>query len=225
MSEPWEIAVVITTFNSEKFIGEALDSIALQTLAPVEIVIVDNGSTDATEKIAVSKGVPFYIQTTGHVGTSRNLGLEVTKSAFVKFLDSDDLLRPNALQELMTGMVAQGTNYVYGKNTNFVDESYTVAQEKAIAHTTIPIAAATTLNSLMHRSIFDSYGLPEEDNHSWNRWFVQASEQGLRAAEIDAHVGLRRIHDANISHKEDAKTELFNLIAAKLKRQRLSDEA
>ncbi len=225
MIDPVEIAVVITTFNSERFIGEAIESVVRQTLQPAEIVVIDNGSTDSTESMVATRNIPFYVQTDGHVGRSRNLGLQVTKSPLIKYLDGDDLLSPSALQDLWDGLSSQNGHYAYGKNTNFVDESYTVAKAKEIAHTETPVASGITLNSLMHRSVFETYGLPEEDNHSWNRWFVEATEKGMRSVLVEAVVGRRRIHDSNISHQEDAKTELFNLIAAKLQRKRLADEA
>ena len=220
-----QIAVVITTFNSDQFIIETVASVRAQTLQPAEIVVIDNGSTDKTEELVNSMGIPFFVQTEGRVGTSRNLGLAKTASPLIKFLDGDDLLLPDALEILCDGLESSQAPYVYGKSNNFTDVTYATTAATNIAHSDVPIASPTVLNSLMQRSIFETFGLPEEDNHSWNRWFSTAQSHGLIAHIVDAHVGLRRIHGANVSLQEDAKSEVFRLLAERIKQNRAKNEA
>ena len=219
------IALIVTTFNSEKFIAETLQSIFDQTLQPAEVIVVDNGSTDGTERIVTALNIPFHVQIEGRVGTSRNLGLSKVSSPLVKFQDGDDLMLPEALQALAKALSANNADYVYGKSTNFIDETYAATAQKSIAHSDIPIGTPTVLNSLMHRRIFDTYGRPEEDNHSWNRWFSEATSKGLVAVQIDEHVGRRRVHGDNVSLQADAKSELFNLLAERIRRSKVQDEA
>ena len=90
------ISVVIPAFNEEDLIGRAIDSVLRQTIPPLEIIIVDDGSTDTTGDIVKSKyvapiGVVKYIyQNNRGLAAARNTGIAHSKGDFVAFLDSDD---------------------------------------------------------------------------------------------------------------------------------------
>lgn len=217
MKIPSDIALIITTFNSEEFMSAAIESVKSQTIAPTELIIIDNGSTDATQSIASKYGIPFIVQTDGLVGASRNLGIRTTYSPLIKFLDGDDVLMNNALEDLYAGYVTSKAELIYGKNVNFMNEADTTSENKKFAHLDNPIHSAVVSNSLIQRSIFLKYGFPDQDNHSWNRWLVNSKRLGLTMHKIDNVVSRRRIHDSNVSHDELAKRELFNLIAENLK--------
>lgn len=218
------IAVVITTFNSEKFIKEAIDSVINQSKAPTEFIVVDNGSIDTTRDIVRSFGIPFFVQTEGKVGTSRNLGLAKTTSQFIKYLDADDWLESSALEQLYAGHLKTGAPYVYGQSQNFIDPTYNRNRAGFLAQVAEPITSPITLTSLVEREIFKVYGQPESDNYSWNRWLTLSLRQKISNGVIDQVVGYRRIHNENISHEHDAKFELFRLIAQKLEVEREKSE-
>ncbi len=94
-------SVIIPTYNREAFVIEALESVALQTKAPYEVIVVDDGSTDRT-KALVKKYFPsaVYIRTQNQgVSKARNIGLQISKGNIIAFLDSDDLWLPNKLEE------------------------------------------------------------------------------------------------------------------------------
>lgn len=94
-------SVIIPTYNREVFILEALESVALQTETPYEIIVVDDGSTDRT-KTLVTKHFPsvVYIRTQNQgVSTARNIGFQISKGNIIAFLDSDDLWLPSKLEE------------------------------------------------------------------------------------------------------------------------------
>ena len=94
-------SVIIPTYNREMFILEALESVALQTRAPYEVVVVDDGSTDRTHAL-VTKHFPsvIYIRTDNQgVSTARNTGFQRSKGNIIAFLDSDDLWLPSKLEE------------------------------------------------------------------------------------------------------------------------------
>lgn len=90
------IAVVIPARNGERFLGEALDSVFAQELLPGEVVVVDDGSTDGTARLAASYGHGVRCITSGGGGPARarNLGVAATRSPLVAFLDADDLWIP-----------------------------------------------------------------------------------------------------------------------------------
>jgi glycosyltransferase involved in cell wall biosynthesis len=219
MSKKLPIAVIITTFNSEKFIEDAINSVLNQTKCPEEIIAIDNGSTDSTESIIQKYGIRLESQITGQVGASRNMGIKLCKSPIIKFLDADDLLEPDALESLYNAYLSSPSELIYGKIVNLVDTRDNDLKHTNFMHTQLPVLVMTTLSSIVSREVFLKYRFPEQDNYSWNYWYVNAKSQGLEILRIDKVIGKRRIHEQNISHDQAAKAELFKLIALNLKKK------
>lgn len=96
------ISVVIPTYNYSRFIGEALKSILGQTLPPMEIVVVDDGSTDETETIVTSFGerVEYIRQENAGVSAARNRGVAETTGELITFVDADDIVQPDFLEAM-----------------------------------------------------------------------------------------------------------------------------
>lgn len=91
-----KISVVIPTYNREKYICQAIESVLQQTVKNIEIIVVDDGSTDNTnEKLKEYKEKIRYIYTE-HKGPAhaRNVGMRIAKGDYISFLDSDDLYYP-----------------------------------------------------------------------------------------------------------------------------------
>jgi glycosyltransferase involved in cell wall biosynthesis len=96
------VSVVIPTYNRAAILPEAVDSVLAQTHACVEIVIVDDGSRDATAEVVRARyghdpRVRYFHQPNGGVSAARNHGLRQVRGEFVAFLDSDDAWYPNKL--------------------------------------------------------------------------------------------------------------------------------
>ena len=95
------ITVIVPSYNSARFIGEALDSIFAQTLQPEQIIVVDDGSTDDTAAV-VRRYTDSRIQyiRTEHAGvaSARNVGLDAARGEYISFLDADDRWRPIFLE-------------------------------------------------------------------------------------------------------------------------------
>lgn len=96
MSAP-DVSIVITCYNQAGFLAEAIESALTQTGAAVEVLVLDDGSTDDTERIARRYSLVRYLrQPRGGLAASRNAGLAACLGAIVVFLDADDRLLPNA---------------------------------------------------------------------------------------------------------------------------------
>jgi hypothetical protein len=95
------ISVVIPCYNGTKFLRETLDSVLAQTLPALEVIVVDDGSTDGSAGIADSYGPPVRVIRQPNQGESvaRNRGIEEAKGEWVAFLDADDLWLPDKLAE------------------------------------------------------------------------------------------------------------------------------
>ena len=94
------VSVVIPCYNQARFLGEAIGSVLRQTCHPVEVIVVDDGSTDDTASVAQSFAAVKYLrQPNEGAPSARNHGLRSSQGEFVLFLDADDRLLPDALAQ------------------------------------------------------------------------------------------------------------------------------
>lgn len=97
------VSIVIPAYNSAEFIAETLDSCLAQTYPHIEIIVVDDGSTDNTVDVVRAYGddVRLIEQANQGAAIARNVGVDVAKGDFVQFCDSDDLLLPTKIERCM----------------------------------------------------------------------------------------------------------------------------
>lgn len=95
------VSVVIPTYNQAHFLREALETVLSQTLTNLEVIVVNNYSTDDTKEVALSFNDPrlrfFDFKNQGRIAASRNVGIREAKGEWIAFLDSDDLWLPQKL--------------------------------------------------------------------------------------------------------------------------------
>ncbi|MBI5149416.1 MAG: glycosyltransferase [Candidatus Omnitrophica bacterium] len=105
------VSIIIPVYNSEKTVGEALDSVAAQTYTDYEVIVVNDGSTDQSES-AIKKymspplNVTYVEQVNNGPAAARNAGLRLAKGEFVAFLDADDLWDKDKLATAIEAMDA-----------------------------------------------------------------------------------------------------------------------
>lgn len=100
-----KVSVIIPIYNEDKFLSRALESVAEQTLREIEIICVDDGSTDDSLKILKSyqqrdERVRIVTETNAGPGLARNNGLRRVRGEFMAFLDADDFFEPTLLEDL-----------------------------------------------------------------------------------------------------------------------------
>ena len=92
------ISVIITCFNHGRFLSKAIDSLLSQTFRAVEIIVVDDGSTDNTKEVVGSyPSVRYVFQSNAGVSAARNAGIDHSCGDYILFLDADDWLLENGL--------------------------------------------------------------------------------------------------------------------------------
>jgi glycosyltransferase involved in cell wall biosynthesis len=92
------ISVIITCYNHGHYLAEAIDSVIAQNYNHVEIVVIDDGSTDNTKEVASKySSVKYIYQANKGLSTARNRGVEHSAGEFILFLDADDWLLPSGL--------------------------------------------------------------------------------------------------------------------------------
>jgi glycosyltransferase involved in cell wall biosynthesis len=101
--EEHNVSVVIPVYNNRNFIGDAIESVLCQTLSPLEIIVVDDGSTENNNDILkkYSKKIIFIQQENRGPASARNTGIRNAKGDFIAFLDSDDIWVPNKMEKQM----------------------------------------------------------------------------------------------------------------------------
>lgn len=121
-----DLSVVIPTYNRAAFLGEALRSIARQTVQPTEVIVVDDASTDDTEFCVRSSASPVLYhrlpQRSG-AAVARNEGVEVARGEVVIFLDSDDLLEPTHHARVLEILKEQPEIALFSCDALLIDEA------------------------------------------------------------------------------------------------------
>lgn len=135
----YKISIIIPVYNSEKYLQENIDSIRNQTYSNLEIIYIDDGSKDKSCEIIseaerIDSRIHLIRASHGGVSRARNLGLDYATGELVSFVDSDDLLVPDAYEK-MVGQVSEDyllcfSYSTFGNNTLDRQEQY----KKAIIH-------------------------------------------------------------------------------------------
>lgn len=112
------LSIIIPVYNTSQYIRECLKSVIEQSLKNIEIICVDDGSTDASLSILLEYAhkdsrISIYTQNNSGQSVARNNGIKVANGEYVQFLDSDDLLLPESLTELTDRMVRDNLDIVY----------------------------------------------------------------------------------------------------------------
>lgn len=113
-----KVSVIIPVYNVEKYLPQCLDSVVKQTLKEIEIICVDDGSTDNSLEIlkeyaAKDNRITVIAQKNLHAGVARNAGLAIAKGEYLSFLDSDDFFELNMLEETYNIAEKEKTEIVF----------------------------------------------------------------------------------------------------------------
>lgn len=101
MNKELKISIVVPVYNSEDTIKRTIDSILNQTYSNLEIVIIDDGSTDNSKNIIMqydSNKINYYYQNNSGVSSARNLGVKLSRGNYIAFLDADDFWEDNFIE-------------------------------------------------------------------------------------------------------------------------------
>lgn len=123
--EPGMVSVIVPTYNRAVFLPEAIDSVLAQTYRPIELLIVDDGSTDDSAELVRAKlsGIPdrprfsaiFIRQPNRGASTARNQGLLHSCGEFIQYLDSDDVLVRHKLERHVAAMADDSLDIVWSR--------------------------------------------------------------------------------------------------------------
>ena len=224
------VSCIVPTYNGEAYLGEALESILAQTYHRIEVIVADDGSTDATAEVAARYGPRVRVAAQANAGpaAARNLGLRAASGPFVAFLDQDDLWHPEKLTRQMARFEARPELDVSVAHVQRFWTAELPEQEQKFrdhrAAAALPGYITGTL--LARRRVFDVVG--PFDAHvrfaDSMEWFLRARERGV-VSELLLDVLLQhRMHGRNLSQAEAAgsRDEFLRVLKTSLDRQRAS---
>lgn len=123
------VSIIIPTYNCEKFIIECLESVRLQSYKDYEVIIVNDGSTDNSDKIICdfisdNKLNNFHLVTQSNKGVSsaRNTGIAHAQGEWVSFVDSDDWIKPDFLLDMVSALKEHPAQLCMAGFSKFSDE-------------------------------------------------------------------------------------------------------
>lgn len=110
------VSIIIPCFNAERWIKESIDSCLAQRYQPIEIIVINDGSTDDSLKILKSYGDRITYETGPNQGGNhaRNRGFLLSRGKYIQFLDADDYLLPQKLEKQVQHLEKTGADVVYG---------------------------------------------------------------------------------------------------------------
>ena len=194
------VSCVVPVFNGARFLEDAVQSIEAQTWRPIEIIVVDDGSTDGTPDVIERIGDRVVALRQSNLGppAARNAGVRAASGDFIAFLDADDLWLPEKLAVQMARFEARPElELCVGIARNWwIDELRHEADGT-------PDTMGGVSAALFRRTLVDRLGpLDEALRHlDWVEWMLRGTDLGVVAETISEPLALRRIHHDNLSRR------------------------
>lgn len=223
------ISVLIPVYNSEKYVSKAIESVLNQTVKPEEIIVIDDGSDDASaEKVKdYFPDVKLIGQENLGISGARNTAIKHANGDVIAFLDSDDYWPKDHIELLLTAL--KGDNsvaIVLGHVRQFLD--YKDEEHKAQIPEGFEVMAGFVVGaSLIRREVFDKIGLFDETLTLAETidWFSRVKDSGIKYKLIDDIVLMRRIHSSNTGiQKRDMRHDYTKVLMASIKRKRENEK-
>lgn len=195
-----KISVIITVFNGEKYFRETLQSIVDQDYSNIEIIVIDDGSTDHTARLVkdFAAKINYEFQQNKGIAAGWNRGVEKAAGDYITFIDADDVWTKNKTRKQVEFLEANSkVDIIFGYAQEFLSPDISDNQHEKQEKSPIPGVSAGTM--MIKKEKFLEVGL---FNTKWRKgifsdWYLRATEAGLRIFMDQETVLRRRIHDTN----------------------------
>ena len=215
MTETPKVSVIIPTYNYGRFVCHAVESVLAQTWPNIEVIVIDDGSTDDTAdrlKPYADK-IRYIYQPNRGLSNARNEGIREAAGEYVAFLDADDLWTPQKIEAQMALVAAQQCETVVcvPPNNATADDAFSFADCFLVS----PGFGST---ALVKRDVFNETGGFDETLRS-----VEDRDMMLRISVTGRRIGILagdyvhiRTHDANMSKNAELMEENFRRTLQKI---------
>ena len=221
------VSVVVPVYNTEQYLGPAIESILAQTYQALEIVVVDDGSEDASLEVARSFAqVRCFNRPHQGQAVARNFGAKECRGQFISFLDADDLWLPTKLELQVTALKADpGLDMVFGQIEEFHSPDLSPEECARVKTRPGPLPGLSVEAMLIRQESWERAGpFPTEYRvGEFMDWYVRARESGLKSFILTELVVRRRIHLDNLGRRaKDMRADYLRIIKKSLDRRRQS---
>lgn len=205
------VSAIVPTFNRAHLIPRAIESILGQTHPDIEIIVVDDGSTDATEEVvkkyqAGPRPLTYVKQPNRGCASARNRGIEQATGELIGFLDSDDEWLSGAIRSLADALESSGADFVYSPAIEHVTDAVIFASPPAAAGRPEDFAVehfmttrARPGSSLYRKRVFERVRFDETTRYNEDSDFLQRVALNFKAAYCDTPTSVFHHHGGNKS--------------------------
>lgn len=221
------VSVIIPVFNCEAYLAEAIESVLAQTYSAIEIIVVDDGSTDGSADIAKSfgnSGVRFCYQPNSGPGSARNRGVAMARGGLLAFLDADDMWLPNKLS-LQTAALESNPklDMILGHVAEFLSPELGSGPQARVGERQriLPGYGPDTLLIRRHSFLYVGHFATDWRVGEFLDWYAKAMDAGLQGLMLPDVVTQRRIHASNLGIRErQSQRDYVRILKIALDRRR-----
>jgi glycosyltransferase involved in cell wall biosynthesis len=201
-----KVSVIIPVRDGERYLGEAVESVLGQTHPPLEVIVVDNGSTDRSRAVCEGFGglVKLVDEPVASAARARNTGVRTAQGDFIAFLDADDLWDPKKLASQIEIFAANpAADLVFTHMQDFISPDIEEPQARQLSVRPGEYAGwhASTLLARAHS--FQSVGpMPDVSMGEFIAWYGLAKNAGLHSCIISESLVRRRVHLTNMTRRK-----------------------
>ncbi len=221
------VSVIIPAYNAERYVREAVESVFAQQYRPIEVVCVDDCSTDDTADVLASFGSEIRVisrEQNGGIGVARNDGLQAATGELIAFLDADDYWSPDKLtvqQEFLHQHPE--IDAVFSHMRCFLSPDLSEAERRARFCPPKPVPGLVAGTALISRSAFEKVGLfdPKWRIGEFVDWLARAESKGIVYKMLPDVFLARRIHSSNnVVTDKSSRSDYLKIVKAALDRKR-----
>jgi len=224
-----DISVVIPAYNAAAYLEEAVRSVCDQTVPPRRIIVVDDGSTDATpdvadslQRAALGPGIELIRQENGGPASALNRGAALVEHGLIAFQAADDIWVPEKTRWQLQAL-DEGADVVFGHSQNFISPELDDAAKARLHCPPDPMPSELCSVLLTRVETFRAVGWFKAQNRIGESldWLSRANDMGLKSRILPQVVALRRLHGRNFSLTRNADAqEYLHLLKGMLDRRR-----
>lgn len=212
------VSIIIPVYNGEKYLDEAIQSAIRQTYQDIEIIVVDDGSTDLSDSIARTYEQEFPVtvvsKSNGGTASALNMGIKLANGKWIKWLSADDVLLPDAIENMMN-VAGYGLylNTIYYTNYHIIDENGKHLRDYIEPEDPPDIWKRFYGNgstSLIHRELFNICGLFDErlpHSEDYEFWLRATQLFNVKLELIPIFTINYRMHPDQLTNKVGGKLD------------------
>ena len=219
------VSIIIPVYNAEAYLAEAIESVLRQTYRPIELIVVDDGSTDSSAEVAKRfDKVRFCFQPQSGAAAARNQGSSLAQGKFLAFLDADDLWSAHKLSRQMAAFDNNpALDILFGQVKPFHSPELDEETKKRLPIPANIMPGYHPGTMLIRRDAFFRVGQFETQ---WRvgefiDWYAKAMELGLKSQMLPEVVMKRRLHTTSLGTRErKSQIDYLRILKAALDRRR-----